>query len=109
MPDLTDMFYVTVIGVSVVFALLIVLMYIVVFQSKVIAFIGKKRQKKNENSTLETAERSNEDELIVVLTAAITSVLNIEASAPKIRVTSFRRIGSDTPVWNYAARRQNIQ
>jgi len=104
-----DMFYVTVIGMLVVFALLMALMYIVVFQSRIIAFFGRRRQKRNETSADVSETPYDNDELIAVITAAVSSMTDTGNGASKIRVTSFKRIGSDAPVWNYASRRQNVQ
>jgi len=109
MPDLRDMFYVTIIGLSVVFALLIVLMYIIVFRSKVVSLMAKKRQVKIEVPIPAETIASDDNELFAVLAAAVYAMMNTGDNDPKIRVASFKRIGSDAPVWNYASRKQNVE
>lgn len=98
---------VTVVGLSIVFAVLIVLMIVLVL----FRVIFYKEAKNNVNEKQiesvpspipqKVSESKNEnDELIAVITAAIAANLGTEESKFKIR--SYRRIPNKKPAWNRA-------
>lgn len=53
------------------------------------------------------AEQVDEGELVAVLTAAVAASLN--TSTYNLQIKSYRQINSTAPVWNRAARTENIR
>ena len=100
-----------VIGMSIVFGVLVVLM-LVLYLFKVIFYKGEKKTKKPVQEIQvtsvveETEEAEDEDELIAVLTAAIAASLN--TSTYNLNIKSYRRIGNNRPEWNKAGLKDTI-
>ena len=94
----------TVVGLAIVFGLLLILM-IVLYLFKVIFY--KSPEKKV--AVTETASQSDEDEeeLVAVLTAAVAATMN--TSPKKVRINTYKRVHTDPPVWNRAARRETTE
>ncbi len=98
----------TVLGLSIVFAVLIILM-IVLALFKVIFY----REPKKQNAAVVTApeeensaEDTDEDELIAVLTAAVAASLN--TSTYNLRIKSYRRTDNKMTAWNKAGVNETI-
>lgn len=98
----------TVLGLSIVFSVLIVLM-IVLALFKVIFY----RQPKTKNTPVpaealsqEVPDDTDEDELIAVLTAAVAASLN--TSTYNLRIKSYRRTDNKMPAWNKAGVNETI-
>ena len=102
---------VTVLGLAIVFAVLIVLMLILML-FKVIFYKDSKKKtvKVEETAPVQTVEVSepqmNEEELIAVITAAIAASLN--TSTYNLQIKSYRRIEDKKPAWNKAGLRESI-
>lgn len=104
----------TVIGLSIVFGVLIILM-IVLMLMKVIFYKDPNKQKKAAPAApvveaapivAETAEETDEGELIAVLTAAIAASLN--TSTYNLKIKSYRRVDNKQPAWNRAGLTETI-
>ncbi len=102
----------TVVGMSIVFAVLLVLM-IVLYLFKVIFYKDPDKAKKSaENIAVEPiveaeqTETVDEGELIAVLTAAVAASLN--TSTYNLNIKSYRRIESTRPIWNKEGLRETI-
>ena len=98
----------TVLGLSIVFAVLIVLM-IVLALFKVIFY----RQPKTKNTPVQSeapsqavTDDTDEDELIAVLTAPVAASLN--TSTYNLRIKSYRRTDNKIPAWNKAGVNETI-
>ena len=106
---------VTVVGLSIVFAVLIILM-IVLLLFKVIFYKEAKNkviEKQPENITspipaaaVQSDTASDSDELIAVITAAVAASLGTSES--KFKIKSYRRIPNKKPVWNKAGINETI-
>ncbi len=94
----------TVVGLAIVFGVLLILM-IVLYLFKVIFYKSPEKMKKD--VVTETASKSDEDEeeLVAVLTAVAASM---NTSPKKVRINTYKRVHTDPPVWNRAARREAI-
>ena len=111
----------TFIGLSIVFAVLIILM-IVLMLFKVIFYKDPKKkatktqventQQNSLNSVDETTVKAvekadvDEDELIAVLTAAVAASLN--TSTYNLKIKSYRRTDNKMPAWNKAGVTETI-
>lgn len=104
----------TVVGVTIVFSVLLILMFVMMLM-KVIFYKPEKTAKapKNNAPVAEpakaevTADASiDETELVAVLTAAIAACLN--TSTYNLNIKSYRRINDHSPAWNKAGRRDVI-
>lgn len=100
----------TVIGLSIVFAVLIILM-IVLMLFKVIFYRKPKAQKAEPVAaetakTVEKEDDMDEAELIAVLTAAVAASLN--TSTYNLRIKSYRRTDNKMPAWNKAGVTETI-
>lgn len=100
----------TVLGLSIVFAVLIVLM-IVLALFKVIFYRQPKTNKAPEAAPVAapvqtTDDDIDEDELIAVLTAAVAASLN--TSTYNLRIKSYRRTDNKMPAWNKAGLNETI-
>ena len=106
----------TVVGLSIVFSVLLILMIVLKLFEKVFY----KPQNTNEvkipetvkQETVKTADATvvedseDEEELIAVLTAAVAASLN--TSTYNLRIKSYRRINNNAPAWNKAGLRETI-
>ncbi len=102
----------TVIGLSIVFAVLIILM-IVLMLFKVIFYKDPKKAVKTAEvkteapaAVEETADDIDETELIAVLTAAVAASLN--TSTYNLKIRSYRRTDNKAPAWNRAGINETI-
>lgn len=97
-----------VIGLSIVFSVLIILM-IVLYLFRLI-FYKKPKQTAApaaEPAPIQTAEtEDDEEELIAVLTAAVAASLN--TSTYNLRIKSYKRVPDNRPAWNRAGLRETI-
>lgn len=113
---LLEGFGTTVVGLSIVFSVLLILMIVLKLFEKVFY----KPQNTNEvkipetvkQETVKTADATvvedseDEEELIAVLTAAVAASLN--TSTYNLRIKSYRRINNNAPAWNKAGLRETI-
>ena len=113
---LLEGFGTTVVGLSIVFSVLLILMIVLKLFEKVFY----KPQNTNEvkipepvkQETVKAADPTvvedseDEEELIAVLTAAVAASLN--TSTYKLRIKSYRRINNNAPAWNKAGLRETI-
>lgn len=103
---------VTVTGIVIVFAVLIILMLVMMAMKKVFYKVPAKNQTHVEvkqtvqPKDIPTAAPAEDLTLIAVLTAAVAS--SMDAPASKIRIKSFRRVGGSAPAWNRAGLRDVI-
>lgn len=100
----------TVIGLAIVFAVLVVLMFVLKIMEKIFA---PKTEKKAEVVTpvsvvkqAEPVAAEDDEEIIAVLTAAIAASLN--TSTYNLRIKSFRRVVNNSPAWNKAGLNETI-
>ena len=95
----------TVVGLAIVFGVLLVLM-IVLYLFKIIFYKSPDQVKKD--VVAENASASeDEEELVAVLTAAAAACMN--TSPKKVRINTYKRVHTDPPVWNRAARRETTE
>ena len=95
----------TVIGLAIVFAVLIILM-IVLSLFRVIFYKKPKTPAQAAPVEEETADDTDEEELIAVLTAAVAASLN--TSTYNLRIKSYRRTDNKMPAWNKAGVTETI-
>ena len=102
---------VTLVGLSIVFGVLVVLM-LVLMLFKVIFYKDPKKAQPAEQKTVQTtapspvtAQTEDDTELIAVLTAAISASLN--TSTYNLRIKSYRRVDSKANAWNRAGITEN--
>lgn len=107
---------VTGLGLTIVFAVLVILM-IVLYLFKVIFYKDPSKQAKPADSApaetpapVQTAvpeeDGVDEEELIAVLTAAVAASLN--TSTYNLKIKSYRRVNNNTPAWNKAGVNETI-
>lgn len=101
---------VTVVGLCIVFAVLIILMLVMMLM-KVIFYKDPNKALKEvkaepEVTNAAVSEAIDETELIAVLTAAIAASLN--TSTYNLNIKSYRRIENTSPAWNKAGLRDVI-
>lgn len=108
----------TIVGMVVVFAALVVLAFAISLLSKVININKNADTEKPADVTTSTVntgtantdthtDNRNDEELIAVITAAIMASMK-QCPDFKIRVKSFRRIPNNSPEWNVAGRLATI-
>ncbi len=101
-----------VVGMSIVFGVLVVLM-IVLYLFKLIFYKAPKKTATAKEEVqapvvaVEAEETVDEDELIAVLTAAVAASLN--TSTYNLNIKSYRRIDNARPAWNREGLRETIQ
>ncbi len=98
----------TLVGLSIVFLVLIVLMLVVTAMKYIFAEKPKKEAvaEVKAESALAAAPEEDEEELIAVLTAAIAASLN--TSTYNLKIKSYRRIDSNGNAWNRAGLNETI-
>lgn len=96
----------TVVGLAIVFGVLLVLM-IVLYLFKVIFYKSPEKTKKDVVTENASANEANEEELVAVLTAAAAACMN--TSPKKVRINTYKRVHTDPPIWNRAARRETTE
>lgn len=106
MNILTEGTTVTVMGLCVVFAVLIILWGLLeLFRT---FFSGKnKKGKSHEVTAVVSAIELTDDELVAVITGALASCLN--TSTYRLRIKSLRQVEGRAPIWNRISRRENIE
>mgnify|MGYP001493708673 CR=1 FL=1 len=108
----------TFVGMTIVFIALIALTYVIYLFSMVLRK-GKKDENADINSNTivhqqkeamlqESSNDMDENELVAVLTAAIAAIYDATGSGANFRVRSYRRISTNSPVWNLAGRSEHI-
>lgn len=104
----------TVVGLSIVFTVLIILMLVLKLFEKIFYKKPDNQQTKQEEPikapkpTVATVVESEDDgELIAILTAAIAASLN--TSTYNLKIKSYRRINQNTSAWNRAGVRETIE
>ena len=104
---------VTVVGLTIVFAVLIILMIVLMLMKVIFAKEPKKQAAVQEVKPAPAApvqsaaeDDIDDEELIAVLTAAIAASLN--TSTYNLQIKSYRRIGNGSPAWNQAGLRDTI-
>lgn len=103
---------VTLVGLSIVFGVLVVLM-LVLMLFKVIFYKDPKKAQPAEQKMVQTtqapspvaAQTEDDTELIAVLTAAIAASLN--TSTYNLRIKSYRRVDTKANAWNRAGITEN--
>ena len=100
----------TIIGLAIVFAVLVILMFVLKIMEKIFA---PKTVKKAEVvapvsvvKQAEVVETEDDEEIIAVLTAAIAASLN--TSTYNLKIKSFRRVANNAPAWNKAGLNETI-
>ena len=100
----------TIIGLAIVFAVLVILMFVLKIMEKIFA---PKTEKKAEVvapvsvvKQAKVVETEDDEEIIAVLTAAIAASLN--TSTYNLRIKSFRRVANNAPAWNKAGLNETI-
>ena len=103
----------TVVGLSIVFGVLIILMLVLMLMKKVFYREPAKKAEAPKAAPVEAApvasvaaKEEDEDELIAVLTAAIAASLN--TSTYNLQIKSYRRVDNKAPAWNRAGLRDTI-
>lgn len=108
----------TVVGLSIVFSVLLILMIVLKIMEKIFYKAPKKddiqevqkpkieEEPKVIKTTVKECQDENDDELIAVLTAAIAASLN--TSTYNLKIKSYRRIQNNAPAWNRAGIREII-
>lgn len=105
--------YVTVICMSIVFLVLIGLMYVIKIQRAIVEKLEGIREEKVKPQVQETAVSDNQysveqddEEIVAVITAAVAAVLGRPTSYIKVR--SIRRLEPAAPSWSIAGRQDQI-
>ncbi len=103
-----------IIGISVVFLALIALSFFIFLFGKIMNREKKSKKapsiKLNANKKI-TVEIDGDDELIAVITAAVSTYLNSNGLSPecKIRVTTFNRVTSKSSIWNESSKQELVE
>jgi|BioPla2DNA2_1021312.scaffolds.fasta_scaffold44455_1 sodium pump decarboxylase gamma subunit len=117
--DLMQGLSITFVGITVVFASLIILCALIYLFPMLIPNKNKNSSNKvsdeglidissNNNAEAEKPESNlSDDSLVAVLTAAVLASMGSRPDT-KIRVTSFKRIQQTSPVWNAIGRKEYI-
>ena len=102
-----------VVGLSIVFGVLIILMLVLMLMKKVFykepaktAEAVKAAPAPEATVPAAVVEEEDEEELIAVLTAAIAASLN--TSTYNLQIKSYRRVDNKAPAWNRAGLRDTI-
>lgn len=107
---------VAVVGMLIVFAALVILIALITVMNKIVNGATNKK-KPSEQVTkaasdatpivIQTTEVGG-DEIVAVITAAITAMMDAEGSKGGFVVRSIRRVGSTAPAWNRAGREEQV-
>ena len=102
----------SIIGISVVFMALIALSFSIYLFGKLMNM--KKKKKETEPILKEktiTLEVDGDDQLIAVITAAVSAYLSSNGLSPecKFRVKTFNRVISNVPIWNEVSKRELVE
>lgn len=107
---ITEGLKVTVVGITIVFAVLIILMLVLMLMKVIFYKEPTKATEtvKNEagNTPVPSVNEIDDTELIAVLTAAVVASLN--TSTYNLNIKSYKRIGNNSPAWNKAGVRDII-
>ena len=120
MVDWGKALLVAVLGLSIVFIVLALIMFILIIMEKIFAPKNKEEpkqsvkqevQKPKQTSKQESLNKKDDTELIAVLTAAVAACLS--ATSPsgvstKFKIKSYRKLGDTNSAWNNASRKENI-
>ncbi len=111
---LFDSLIITVFSMSVVFAVLILIAYLIKLL-KAISTDEKEKQVENikqetvvnkMDEIIEDSEQADDEELVAVISAAIAASLGV--SIPEINIKAIRRINQPIPSWAQAGRTEQI-
>ena len=105
---------VTVVGLAIVFAVLVILMFVLIAMKKIFykdTAAQNTAPKAAENVPEEAVQQAqtepvNDEELIAVITAAVAASLN--TSTYNLQIKSLRRIGQNSPAWHRAGINETI-
>jgi len=102
---------VTGVGLTIVFSVLVILMIVLMLMKKIFYKEPGKAKAEVKTETVPVPapapqKTTNDEELIAVLTAAIAASLN--TSTYNLKIKSYRRIGSASPVWNRAGVTESV-
>ena len=105
----------TVVGLSIVFAVLIILMLVLKIFEKIFYKPDTDKSEKSVEvksvqqpiNTADVNSDEDEEELIAVLTAAVAAALN--TSTYNLKIKSYRRLNQNSPAWNKAGVRETIE
>ena len=110
---------VAVLGLSIVFIVLALIMLVLIVMEKI--FAPKKKEEVKQSVKQEVkkevpkkaveVKKADDTELIAVLTAAVSAYLNATSSSgisSKFKIKSYRRLGDTNSAWNNASRKENI-
>ncbi len=115
MVNINEGIVVTIMGMLIVFAVLILLWIILEIMRLIFYRANKKSSNdkaKKDNISIKPMDnkeetKEDEDELIAVLTAAIAASLN--QSTYNLKIKSFRRIKQVSSAWNAISRKEQIE
>lgn len=111
---LFDSLIITVFSMSVVFAVLILIAYLIKLL-KAISTDEKEKQVENikqeavvnkVDEIIEDSEQADDEELVAVISAAVAASLGV--SIPEINIKAIRRINQPIPSWAQAGRTEQI-
>lgn len=105
---------VTVTGIGIVFAVLVILMLVLMLFKVIFARNAKKPEQTKAAQVpvqvpaapVKKDDDMDEEELVAVLTAAVAASLN--TSTYNLRIKSYRRVDTKRPAWNKAGIRETI-
>lgn len=118
MVDWGSALLVAVLGLSIVFIVLALIMLVLIVMEKI--FAPKKKEapsvkqevKKEEPKKPVEVKKNDDAELIAVLTAAVAACLNANTPSggisTKFKIKSYRKLGDTSSAWNNASRKENI-
>ncbi len=103
-----------IIGISVVFLALIALSLFIFVFGKIMNREKKNKKIRSKRSKADkkiTVEVDGDDELIAVITAAVSAYLNSNGLSPecKIKVTTFNRVTSKSSIWNESSKHELVE
>jgi len=98
---------ITAVGCIIIFLALVTLTLIITLFGKLLMFNSKKDNSEKEFIIENCTSNISDNELIAVITAAITASLN-DSFENGFRVKSFRRIPQSNSLWNTVARNEQV-
>ncbi len=113
MGNFNEALGVSVIGFGIVFAVLVILwivleLYRPIFHRKNKDMMSAVPASEPAKASIAVDKAPEEAELIAVLTAAAAACMGLR-STYNLKIQSYRRIESNTPVWNSVSRKENLE
>lgn len=107
---------VAVVGILIVFVALVILIALIYVMNLIVNGTANKKKpseqvKQAESDAAPIVIQTTEvggDEIIAVITAAITAMMDAEGAKGGFVVRSIRRVGSTAPAWNRAGREEQV-